>query len=83
MGLPKVNRTKRYITLRLLESNNVLLVHVQRQLWRLAHQAEWADSAMTPSERKYLLKRVDVLEELYRDLTKLHVHIKRDLDKTT
>lgn len=82
MGL-RVSRTKRYITLRLLENTNLLLVHAQHQLWRLAHQAEWAKQSMTESEQKYLLKRVDTLEELTQDLTKLHVHIKRDLDKTT
>lgn len=77
MGRP-LDRTKRYISERLLRGTLGIMYHAYSELWRLGHEAEWASKALTEKEQDYLLKRLALFDRINSDLVKLADRMRDD-----
>lgn len=70
-----MKRAQRLIAFTLLEANNVLLCHVNRQLHTILHRE--ARDGLSDKEKAYLMKRHATLTQVQQDTTKLTTMMRR------
>lgn len=69
-----MTKAKRYISIQLLHQCGVLLRVVYHELWRVSKGTD--NDGFTDKEKAFLLKRLNTLDGVCNDLSKLGNHMK-------